>query len=86
MIDELNSTAIPGSVSQPLTMDYMTSTEILGNVPSALAVVADEFDSTRSASPPVMFVKIEIGFNSNDWQQYAFAPNGEGCNIDFDQQ
>jgi hypothetical protein len=55
-----------GIVSQPLTMYHMTSTEMLSNVPSALAVVADEFDSTRRASPPVMFVKIEIGFNSND--------------------
>ena len=66
MNDESNSTAMLGSVSQPLAMNYITSTKMLGNVPSALAVVADEFDSTCSASPPVMFVKIEIGFNSND--------------------
>ena len=66
MNDESNSTAMTGIVSQPLAMDHMTSTEMLSNVRSALAVVADEFDSTRRASPPVMFVKIEIGFNSND--------------------
>ena len=64
--DESKSTAMPGSISQPLMTEYITSTEMLGNVPTALAVVADEFDSTRRASPPVMFVKIEIGFNSND--------------------
>ena len=66
MNDESNSTAMPGSVSQPLTSDYMTSTEMFGNVPSALAVVAHEFDSTHSVSSPVMSVKIEIGFNINN--------------------
>ena len=66
MNDESNSAAMPGSVYKPLTSDYMTSTEMFGNVPSALAVVTDEYDSTRGASSPVMFVKIEIWCNSND--------------------